>query len=154
VVVTISNPRLEGQNLTYDVKTLEGDLPKTGPMGLMLRAELRGCPPQNLARREMLGAMLARMTNRTELGRSRTLPTARHARVERGIRLSPTQYAQLCMDCRRRSESCCRPKLVPLFNESGKLVPTSRRWGHHLCPAWAGLLLCKRSPRIEGRASR
>ncbi|MGB3050817.1 MAG: hypothetical protein WBB42_07440 [Polyangiales bacterium] len=30
VVVTISNPRLEGQNLTYDVKTLEGDLPKTG----------------------------------------------------------------------------------------------------------------------------
>ena len=30
VVVTISNPRLEGQNLTYEVKTLEGDLPKTG----------------------------------------------------------------------------------------------------------------------------
>jgi hypothetical protein len=30
VVVTISNPRLEGQNLTYDVKTLEGDLPKAG----------------------------------------------------------------------------------------------------------------------------
>jgi hypothetical protein len=27
VVVTISNPRLEGQNLSYDVKTLEGDLP-------------------------------------------------------------------------------------------------------------------------------
>ena len=44
MVVTISNPRLEGQNLTYDVETLEGDLPKTGPMGLMLRAELRGCP--------------------------------------------------------------------------------------------------------------
>lgn len=42
MVVTISNPRLEGQNLTYDVKTLEGDLPKTGPMGLMLRAELCG----------------------------------------------------------------------------------------------------------------
>lgn len=37
MVVTISNPRLEGQNLTYDVKTLEGDLPKTGPIGLMLR---------------------------------------------------------------------------------------------------------------------
>ena len=30
MVVTISNPRLEGQNLTYEVKTLEGDLPKTG----------------------------------------------------------------------------------------------------------------------------
>jgi hypothetical protein len=38
--------------------------------------------------------------------------------------------AQLCMDCRRRSSSCCHPKLVPLFNESGKLVPTSHRWGH------------------------
>jgi hypothetical protein len=26
--------------------------------------------------------------------------------------------------------SCGPPKLVPLFNESGKLVPTSRTWGH------------------------
>jgi len=34
------------------------------------------------------------------------------------------------MNCRRRSSSCCHPKLVPLFNESGKLVPTSHRWGH------------------------
>jgi hypothetical protein len=30
VVVTLSNPRLDGQNLTYDVKTLEGDLPNAG----------------------------------------------------------------------------------------------------------------------------
>ena len=30
VVVTVSNPRLDGQNLTYDVQILEGDLPKTG----------------------------------------------------------------------------------------------------------------------------
>ncbi|MGB8330204.1 MAG: hypothetical protein WCE62_08740 [Polyangiales bacterium] len=30
VVVTLRNPRLEGQNLTYDVQTLEGDLPRTG----------------------------------------------------------------------------------------------------------------------------
>jgi hypothetical protein len=34
------------------------------------------------------------------------------------------------MDCRRRSPSCCHPKLVPFFNENGKLVPTSHRWGH------------------------
>jgi len=31
---------------------------------------------------------------------------------------------------RLQSSSCCPPKLVPRFNESGKLVPTSRRWGH------------------------
>lgn len=30
VVVTLSNPRLEGTDLTYDVNTLEGDLPETG----------------------------------------------------------------------------------------------------------------------------
>ena len=46
------------------------------------------------------------------------------------IRLSPPECAQLCITCRRRSASCCRPKLVPLFNESGKLVPTRHHWGH------------------------
>jgi hypothetical protein len=51
------------------------------------------------------------------------------------------------MDCRRRSSSCGLPKLVPLFNESGKLVPTSHRWGHH-SPASAGLLL---SPSAAGQ---
>jgi hypothetical protein len=30
VVVTLSNPRLEGRNLTYDVRTLEGKLPEAG----------------------------------------------------------------------------------------------------------------------------
>jgi len=30
VVVTLRNPRLDGQNLTYDVQTLEGDLPQAG----------------------------------------------------------------------------------------------------------------------------
>lgn len=30
VVVTLSNPRLDGQNLTYDAKTLEGHLPEAG----------------------------------------------------------------------------------------------------------------------------
>ena len=71
-----------------------------------------------------------------------------------GNRLSTMHYAQLCTDCRRRSPSCGPPKLVPLFNESGKLVPTSHRWGHHHCPASAGSFLCKRSPRIEGRSYR
>jgi hypothetical protein len=76
--------------------------------------------------------MIAKVAKRIELGPLRALRTARHARVDRGIRLSPAQCAQLCMDCRRRSSSCCHPKLVPLFNESGNLVPTSHRWGHHL----------------------
>jgi hypothetical protein len=30
VVVALSNPRLEGPDLTYDIRTLEGTLPKTG----------------------------------------------------------------------------------------------------------------------------
>lgn len=30
VVLTLSNPRLDGQSLTYDVKTLEGHLPEAG----------------------------------------------------------------------------------------------------------------------------
>jgi len=30
VVVTLSNPRLEGVDLTYDIRTLEGTLPKAG----------------------------------------------------------------------------------------------------------------------------
>ena len=82
--------------------------------------------------------MIAKVTQRTELGPLVALPTARRARVEHGNRLSPTQYAQLCMDCSRRSSSCGSPKLVPLFNKSGKLVPTSRRWGHNHSPASAG----------------
>jgi hypothetical protein len=71
------------------------------------------------------------------------LPTARYARIERGNRLGPTQHAQLSRDCCRRSSSCCSPKPVPLFNESGEFVPTSRTWGHrhHESPALAGLLL-------------
>ena len=78
----------------------------------------------------------------------RSLSKARHARVERTNWVSPTQYARLCMDCRARSSSCCHPKLVSLFNESGKLVPTSHRWGHNHSPASAGLLL---SPSPAGR---
>jgi hypothetical protein len=40
--------------------------------------------------------MSERVTERTQLGPLRALPTARHARVEHGNRLSPMQYAQLC----------------------------------------------------------
>jgi len=39
--------------------------------------------------------MIAKGTQRTELGPSRGLPTARHARVERGSRVRPSQCAQL-----------------------------------------------------------
>ena len=49
--------------------------------------------PQKVVRREMLAAMIARVTKRTELGPLRALPAARHARVERGMRLSPAQGA-------------------------------------------------------------
>ncbi len=90
--------------------------------------------------------MIAKVTQPTELGPLRTLPMARHAGVERGIGLSPGQHALPSIDCRRRSSSCCHPKLVPVFNESGKLVPTSRRWGHHQSPVSAGLFLWKQTP--------
>jgi hypothetical protein len=44
---------------------------------------------------------------------------------------------------RARSSSCGHPKLVPLFNESGKLVPTSHRWGHSESPVFGpGFLRC------------
>ena len=39
--------------------------------------------------------MIAKVTQRTELGPSRGLPTARHARVARGGRVRPAQCAQL-----------------------------------------------------------
>lgn len=74
--------------------------------------------------------MIAKVIKRTELGPLVALPTARHAGLKRGNRLSPVQSAQLCLDCRRRSSSRGHPQLVPLFNESGKSVPTSRRRGH------------------------
>ncbi|HET6927044.1 MAG TPA: hypothetical protein VFI48_09355 [Hyphomicrobiaceae bacterium] len=34
-VVVINNPRLDGNNLTYDVRTLKGDLPTTGIEGTL-----------------------------------------------------------------------------------------------------------------------
>ena len=34
-VVVLNNPRLNGNNLTYDVRTLEGDLPATGIMSTL-----------------------------------------------------------------------------------------------------------------------
>jgi hypothetical protein len=42
--------------------------------------------PQNVVRRALLAAMLAKMAKQTELGFSWALPTARDVGVERGIR--------------------------------------------------------------------
>jgi len=66
-----------------------------------------------------------------QAGRTRT-PTcvADSSTCATRARQPPSPYAPLCLDCRRRSSSRYHPKLVPLFNESGKLVPTSHRWGH------------------------
>ena len=41
--------------------------------------------------------MMAKVTQRTELGPPRALPTVRQARIERGMRLSLTQCAQLML---------------------------------------------------------
>jgi hypothetical protein len=54
--------------------------------------------PQNLVCRETLAAMMAKVTQRTELGPLRTLPTVRQARIERGMRLGLAQCAQLTPD--------------------------------------------------------
>jgi ABC-type Fe3+-hydroxamate transport system substrate-binding protein len=48
IVVTLSNPRLDGQDLTYDVRALEGSLPKNGRAAalfidaVVLREPMRG----------------------------------------------------------------------------------------------------------------
>jgi hypothetical protein len=61
---------------------------------------LPACPvvPQNLVRREIRAAMIAKVTQRTELGPLRALPTVRQARIERGMRLGLAQCAQLTPD--------------------------------------------------------
>ena len=41
--------------------------------------------------------MMAKVTQRTELGPLPALPTVRHARIERSMRLSPEQCAQLTL---------------------------------------------------------
>ncbi len=41
--------------------------------------------------------MMAKVTQRTELGPLRALPTVRQARIERGMRLSLAQCAQLTL---------------------------------------------------------
>ena len=49
--------------------------------------------------------MIAKVTQRTELGLSRPWTTARPARVELCVRLSPAQCAQLTPDTPRGTEA-------------------------------------------------
>jgi hypothetical protein len=89
-------------------RTLYGDdtiLPLAGGTGNQFKnidalfVRLSGEPavvPQNLVRRETLAAMV-KVTQRTELGPLRALPTVRQARIERGMRLGLAQCAQLTL---------------------------------------------------------
>jgi hypothetical protein len=54
--------------------------------------------PQNVVRGELLAAMLAKATKRTELGPLRALPTAPRAQFEGGNRSSSAPCAQLTPD--------------------------------------------------------
>ena len=73
--------------------------------------------------------MMAKVTQRTELGPSRA-PTARHTRVERGIRLRPAQWAQLTLkpdaawdrDFRSGCASCVA-MMQPADHREGDDVP-------------------------------
>jgi hypothetical protein len=52
VVVTLMNPRLEGENLTYDIVVLEGEVPKTsGPASLFIDPLGRPMTPTSRAGR-------------------------------------------------------------------------------------------------------
>ena len=55
--------------------------------------------------------MIAKVTQRTELGPLRALPTIRQARIERGMRLSLAQCAQLmlALDVVRSDDAVRRP---------------------------------------------
>ncbi len=64
-----------------------------GYTGIVLLRE--AVVPQNVVRRGMRAAMIAKATQRTELGPSPALPTARHARAERAMHLRSAQRAQL-----------------------------------------------------------
>jgi len=74
--------------------------------------------------------MIAKATQRIELGPLGVLPTTRHARFALQQPPQPCAARAAVHGLRRRSSTWGPPKLVPLFNESRKLVPTSRRWGH------------------------
>jgi hypothetical protein len=52
---------------------------------------------KTLSAREIWTAMIAKVTQRRELGPLRALPTVREARIERGMRLSLAQCAQLTL---------------------------------------------------------
>jgi hypothetical protein len=51
------------------------------------KAEEEVVVPQNLVRREIRAAMIAKVTQLTELGPLRALPTVRQSRIERGMRI-------------------------------------------------------------------
>jgi len=63
--------------------------------GTLGKARIKHRPvvPQNVVRREMM----AKLTQPTELGPLRALPTVRRARNERGMHLSLAQCAQLTL---------------------------------------------------------
>jgi hypothetical protein len=77
--------------------------------------------------------MIARLTKRTELGPPRALPTVRHARVDRGIRLSPPPVrAQFTPDVvwdRDFGSGCvsCVAMMQPADHREGDDLPPVRR---------------------------
>jgi len=74
--------------------------------------------------------MMAKVTQRTELGPLRALPTVRQARIERGMRLSLTQCAQLMLasdvawdrDCGSGGASCVA-MMQPADHREGDDLP-------------------------------
>ena len=67
--------------------------------------------------------MMAKVTQRTELGPRRTLPTVRQARIERGMRLGLAQCAQLTLRpdfvWDRDFGSGCASRLAPRYDSNG-----------------------------------
>ena len=78
--------------------------------------------------------MMAKVTQRTELGPLRTLPTVRQARIERGMRLGLAQCAQLTRTPdflwdRDFGSGCasCVAMMQPADHREGDDLPAIRR---------------------------
>jgi hypothetical protein len=90
---------------------------------------------------------MAKVTQRTELGPSRALPTVRQARIKRGTRLSPAQCAQLTLtpdvawdrDSRSGCASCVA-MMQPADHREGDDLPSI----YGLALAWFGGVLVER----------